>query len=198
MADEPDLVDVLVADHAELRTLLDSIAISPGADDDDHIAVTVAEFVRHVVVEEDYLYPTVRVTVPDVNPLVTEALEQSAAGERLAKRIEATLPGDAERAVLFRNFSDIINRHVRMTETVLFPQLRQNCTPGQLRHLAGEAELAKSTAPTRPHPNAPRTPPWNQILTPGIGLVDRVRDVMTGRPNRPEQLWMPPGPDPAL
>jgi hypothetical protein len=186
MAEERDLVDVLVADHAELQRLLDSIAA--GADDDEHVAVTVAEYVRHVVVEEDYLYPAVRETVPDGYPLVKEALEQSTAGERLAKRMEASLPGDADRTVLFRNFSDIVNRHVRMTETVLFPQLRQHSTPGDLRRLAGEAELAKRTAPTRPHPHAPRTPPWNQILTPGIGLVDRIRDSMTGRTNRPEQL----------
>lgn len=186
MAEDPDLVDVLVADHNELQTLLDAIA--GGRDDDDRVAVTVAEFVRHAVVEEDYLYPTVREVVPDGDPLAKEALGHSVTAELLAKRIEGSLPGDADRAVLLRNFHDSVVRHVRTTEALLFPQLRQHVTPAQLRLLAGQVELAKRTAPTRPHPHAPRTPPWNQILTPGIGLVDRVRDAMTGRPNKPEQL----------
>lgn len=186
MADEADVVDVLVADHDELQSLLDEL--TAGADDDERVAVTVAEFVRHAVVEEDYLYPAVRELVPDSYPLAKEAMAHSEAAERLAKTIEGSLPGDAERAVLLRNFHDSVARHVRITEALLFPQLRQHCPPGQLRQLAGQVEMAKRTAPTRPHPHAPRTPPWNQLLTPGIGLVDRVRDAMTGRPTKPDQL----------
>jgi hypothetical protein len=36
-------------------------------------------------------------------------------------------------------------------------------------------------APTRPHPFAPDKPPMNKILTAGAGLVDRMRDALTGR-----------------
>ena len=39
----------------------------------------------------------------------------------------------------------------------------------------------KAIAPTRPHPSAPDTPPLNKILAPGAGLVDRIRDKITGR-----------------
>jgi hemerythrin-like domain-containing protein len=189
MADEPDLVDVLVADHAELGSMLEAFSVTPpGVDESDRLAITIAELVRHLVVEEDYLYPTVREVVPDATPLVEEELTRSATVERLAKQIEASPPGDGHRDALFSRFSDLVRRHVRTTEAELFPRLRQHATPGDLRRLAGQVELAKTTAPTRPHPRAPRTPPWNQILTPGIGLVDRVRDAMTGRPNRPERF----------
>ena len=189
MADERDLVDVLVADHAELQTMLDTISVAmPGVDDEDRLAVTSAELVRHLVVEEDYLYPAVRELVPDGDKVVEEELAQSATAERLAKQIEGSSPGDGHRAVLFHRFGDVVRDHVRTTEAVLFPQLRQHAHPPQLRLLAAEAEMAKRTAPTRPHPRAPKTPPWNQILTPGIGLVDKVRDAMTGRPNRPDKL----------
>ncbi|MCV2457821.1 hemerythrin domain-containing protein, partial [Streptomyces sp. ICN988] len=40
---------------------------------------------------------------------------------------------------------------------------------------------AKKTAPTRPHPSAPNTPPANKLLAPGAGMVDRARDLLTGR-----------------
>jgi hypothetical protein len=41
--------------------------------------------------------------------------------------------------------------------------------------------MAKKMAPTRPHPAAPDTPPANKLLAPGAGLVDRLRDALTGR-----------------
>ena len=36
-------------------------------------------------------------------------------------------------------------------------------------------------APARPHPSAPDKPPANKIPGPGVGLVDRMRDALTGR-----------------
>jgi hypothetical protein len=48
--------------------------------------------------------------------------------------------------------------------------------------------MAKTTAPTRPHPAAPDTPPWNTVLAPGAGLVDRIRDAVSRRPTRPQDL----------
>jgi len=187
MADEPDLVDVLEADHDELRDLVNTLT-TPDGDDQDRLEVTIAELSRHLVVEEDYLYPAVREVVPDGVPLANEALAASAKTERLAQHIERTSKIDTDRLGLLRSLTDAIHRHIETTERDLFPRLRQHCPPGQLRFLAGQAMMAKRTAPTRPHPHDPRTPPLNQIVTPGIGLVDRVRDAMTGRPTKPEQL----------
>lgn len=187
MADEPDLVDVLVADHDELRALVGTLT-TPGGDDQDRLTVAIAELSRHLVVEEDYLYPAVREVVPDGAPLANEALAASAETERLAQHIERTSKTDTDRAGLLRSLTDAVHRHIETTERDLFPRLRQHCPPAQLRFLAGQAMMAKRTAPTRPHPHDPRTPPLNQIVTPGIGLVDRVRDALSGRPTKPEQL----------
>ncbi|RST04975.1 hemerythrin domain-containing protein, partial [Streptomyces sp. WAC05374] len=32
-----------------------------------------------------------------------------------------------------------------------------------------------------PHPAAPARPPANKLLAPGAGMVDRLRDMLTGR-----------------
>ncbi|MER5550505.1 hypothetical protein ABT001_02260 [Streptomyces sp. NPDC002793] len=55
------------------------------------------------------------------------------------------------------------------------------CTPQVLDALGDKIRTAKKTAPTRPHPSAPDTPPGNRLLGPGAGLVDRARDLLTGR-----------------
>ena len=35
--------------------------------------------------------------------------------------------------------------------------------------------------PTRPHPNAPNSEVFHKMVGPGVGLMDRVRDKLTGR-----------------
>jgi hypothetical protein len=70
---------------------------------------------------------------------------------------------------------------VRDEEDNLFVSLRQACTAEVLQDLGEKVRRAKKTAPTRPHPGAPDTPPANKVLGPGVGLVDRVRDAITGR-----------------
>jgi hypothetical protein len=51
--------------------------------------------------------------------------------------------------------------------------------------------VAKEAAPTRPHPSTPVTPPWNKVVDPTIGLLDRARDTISGRRTRPDQLTPP-------
>ncbi|MGC4810695.1 hypothetical protein ACLQ29_09235 [Micromonospora sp. DT228] len=46
----------------------------------------------------------------------------------------------------------------------------------------------KKIGPTRPHPGAPDHPPANRLLAPGIGLVDRIRDALSGRPSSMDEL----------
>lgn len=49
-------------------------------------------------------------------------------------------------------------------------------------------EQAKKLAPTRPHPSAPDHAPLNKLLGPGAGLVDRMREAMSGRPTTVSDL----------
>jgi len=63
----------------------------------------------------------------------------------------------------------------------LLPKLREACRPDQLSELSDKFRRSKKMAPTRPHPSAPDHPPANKILDAGAGLVDRLRDALTGR-----------------
>ena len=74
-----------------------------------------------------------------------------------------------------------IRHHVEDEESDLLPRLRDACDGPELTELGKKFERAKKAAPTRPHPSAPDKPPANKILAPGVGLIDRMRDVLTGR-----------------
>jgi hypothetical protein len=66
-------------------------------------------------------------------------------------------------------------------EQNLFPQLSRSAGKEELDQLGEKVRTAKKTAPTRPHPAAPDTPPANKLLAPGAGMVDRIRDALSGR-----------------
>jgi hypothetical protein len=133
------------------------------------------------VAEEMYLYPTVREHVPGGGPLADQELAEHAEAERTMKHLESLKVDDERFWPTMHTLMDQIRQHVAEEEGELFPRLRQACSPGTLEALGEKVEMAKKLAPTRPHPSAPDTPPANKLLAPGAGLVDRVRDLVTGR-----------------
>jgi hypothetical protein len=126
--------------------------------------VLTATLSRHLSAEEQYLYPVVRAVVPG--------------GTALA---------DAESTAL-RTGARAVPEHVDRCERLIFPPLRAALDETARIRLGNRAVIAGEAAPTRPHPWTPRTPPWNKLVDPLVGVLDKVRDALTGRPTRPTEL----------
>lgn len=139
------------------------------------------ELVRHSVAEEAYLYPAVREFLPDGDTVADKEIEDHAEAERTMKALEEVDAGHTESDRLIGALMTEIRSHVRDEEDTLFPQLRSAASEDELVKLGDKVRQAKKTAPTRPHPSAPDTPPANKLLAPGAGMVDRIRDALTGR-----------------
>jgi hypothetical protein len=97
------------------------------------------------------------------------------------KQLEQTDTDDPKYDELTRKLIDSIRHHVEDEERDLLPKLRDACDAAELRELGEKFEKSKKLAPTRPHPSAPDRPPANKILGPGVGLIDRMRDALSGR-----------------
>ncbi|MFK0117669.1 hemerythrin domain-containing protein [Streptomyces sp. NPDC090994] len=178
-----DVVDELTTDHREVEELFGKIeALPPGHKDRKVYADQVTmELVRHSVAEEMYLYPAVREHVAGGAALADKELEDHAEAEQLMKDLEHREADDAEFDRLMGMLMSEIRAHVADEEENLFPRLREACPPEALDKLGDQVRRAKKTAPTRPHPAAPDTPPLNKLMDPGAGLVDRMRDALSGR-----------------
>lgn len=173
----------LTADHREVDELFEQIERQPVGDQRRREladALTI-ELVRHSVAEEQYLYPAVRRFVDDGDDLADEELESHARAEELLKDLEGRDADDDQFNHLVAKLRLEVTAHFRDEENRLFPLLAEVCSPEMLDDLGEKIRKAKTKAPTRPHPMAPDTPPANKILDPGMGLVDRARDLMTGR-----------------
>ncbi|MEV4196307.1 hemerythrin domain-containing protein [Streptomyces toxytricini] len=178
-----DVIAELTTDHEEVAELFTNIEELPSGHPrrKDLVDRVTIELVRHSVAEEAYLYPAVREHVPSGGALADKELEEHAAAERTMKELEGCDADDPRFDGLVRQLMAEIREHVADEEANLFPRLRAACSAETLRELGDKVRQAKKTAPTRPHPAAPDQPPANKLLAPGVGLVDRLRDMMSGR-----------------
>lgn len=179
---QQDLIEMIIADHREVQGVFTQIEVSGDARTrHDLVEHVVAELVRHSVGEEQYLYPTARKVLSDGDKIVDHELEEHAEAEKVMKDIEKCDPSDARYDGLVRDLIADIRHHLQDEEEDLLPKLRAACDADELRELGQKFQQAKKLAPTRPHPSAPDKPPANRILDPGAGLIDRMRDALTGR-----------------
>lgn len=177
-----NIVDDIIADHREFESVFTEI--ESGGDprtQPDLVEHVIAGIVRHAIAEEQYVYPTARRALPDGDELVEHEIEEHSQAEEIMKDIEKADAEDSKYDELVRKLIADIRHHIKDEEEELLPQLRTACSGDELQDLSEKFHRAKKMAPTRPHPSAPDRPPANKILGPGAGLVDRLRDALTGR-----------------
>ncbi len=177
-----DVVDILTSDHREMVELLGQIehTADPGLRRD--LADTViAEVMRHAVAEEMYVYPAIEEHVPDGTEQVKHDKQEHEEIVQLLKRLEGVDATDATFMELARELEALLRHHANDEEADQFPQLRAHIPPDRLVELGVKVEGAKKLAPTRPHPSAPHSELFHKTVGPGVGMVDRLRDKLTGR-----------------
>ena len=181
-ASTQDLVDVLTTDHHEVLELIGRIRSTTSGEERRELTDTViAELVRHSVAEEMYVYPVMQRDLPNGK----ESVEHDTAEHKELEREMTSLEGLDGNADGFLGAIDkleaTLRDHVDDEESSQFPALREHVSHEQLVKMAEQVETAKKVAPTRPHPNSPNNELFHKLAGPGVGLVDRLRDRLTGR-----------------
>ncbi|MET8805061.1 hemerythrin domain-containing protein [Streptomyces sp. NPDC004546] len=178
-----NVIQELTTDHREVEEIFGRIeALPPGSKDRKDLAdQATIELVRHSVAEESYLYPAVRKHITGGDAIADKEIEDHAKAERIMKDMEGLQADDARFDTLMAQLMSEIRSHVMDEEQNLFPRMEAACPADALMDLGDKVRRAKKMAPTRPHPSAPDTPPANKLLAPGAGLVDRMRDALSGR-----------------
>ena len=127
------------------------------------------------------MYPAVRESLPDGDDIADHEIAEHAEAEQVMKDLEGVNPAEPRFDELLGKLISEVRNHMQEEEAELLPRLAESCSADQLRDLGRKVLAAKRVAPTRPHPSAPDRPPANLLLAPGAGLIDRVRDALTGR-----------------
>lgn len=176
-----DVVEVLTADHREVEELIVRIRNASGEERRDLTDTMIAELVRHAVAEEMYVYPAMREHLTDGDEAVQHDIEEHKELETIMTELEAADADGEGFLVLIDELSSVLADHVADEEKEQFPRLRAQIPRDELVEIAGKVETAKKVAPTRPHPSAPNSELFHKTVGPGVGMIDRLRDKLSGR-----------------
>jgi hypothetical protein len=177
-----DVVEILTADHREMIELIDQIKqTSDTARRRDLADTVIAEVMRHAVAEEMYVYPVVEERVPNGAEKVEHDKEEHQEIVEIMKKIEGIDPADRAFMTHVLELEAQLRHHANDEETQQFPQLRAHISGDKLVELGQQVQTAKTLAPTRPHPSAPHSALFHKTVGPGVGMIDRLRDALSGR-----------------
>ncbi|MDQ1698373.1 MAG: hypothetical protein QOG34_236 [Frankiaceae bacterium] len=177
-----DVIELLEHDHREVEQMFTEYEQATDPQERRTIAdKIIIELVRHSEAEEQAVYPMIRNHIENGDTIVEHEIDEHSQAERLMKELDGMDPNLPEFGVLMQQLMTAIREHVEEEENVVFPQFRQTVSPEELDKLGKTVEALKKIVPTHPHPKAPDHPPFNALLAPGTALVDRVRDMLSGR-----------------
>ncbi|MEU1888771.1 hemerythrin domain-containing protein [Micromonospora sp. WMMD987] len=170
------MADLADAEHRQLLDLVDQVTDEGLAVQRrrEVLQVLTAMVSRHLSAEEQYLLPAARAALPTAAARVDREVAADVALLTALKALGG--PDDPTLA----DVAARIRRHVQAVAELITP-LREVATDAELIRLGNRWAIAEEAAPTRPHPGTPATPPWNRIVEPAVGVVDKLRDAVTGR-----------------
>ncbi|MDD7965277.1 hemerythrin domain-containing protein [Actinomycetospora lemnae] len=179
-----DFIDLLSAEHREVERLFAELEArfgSSASEVEDTAREVVTRLVQHSVAEEVHLYPLVREVLDDGDALADREIAEHDDAERTMKRLEGLPAKSGDFWITYRILTNLIAQHVGEEEQYLFPRLAAAVSKEHREEIGRRLQSTEYTAPTRPHPGAPSEGGKLAALAPGTGLVDRVRDALTGR-----------------
>ena len=177
-----DVVDILTTDHQEMLDLIGQIkATADGGQRRDIADALIAEVMRHAVAEEMFVYPAVKKHVPDGARKVEHDNEEHQEIVEVMKQVESLDGSDPSFMERILKLETALRHHAHDEESEQFPQLRAHVSPEELVTMGEKVQAAKKLAPTRPHPSAPHSALFHKTIGPGVGMIDRLRDALSGR-----------------
>jgi hemerythrin superfamily protein len=175
---DQDVVDLLLAQHQQIKALFSEVARASGAAKQDRFNELVRLLAVHESAEEQVVHPAARQRDDQAEAVVVERLrEESEAKEELAALYDLGVDHPDFDARL-RALASAVTAHATHEEQEEFSRLREELAPDRLRRMAQAVKAAEAIAPTRPHPKAGESATANLLAGPPLAVFDRARDAV--------------------
>ncbi|GAB2982499.1 hemerythrin domain-containing protein [Amycolatopsis acidiphila] len=186
-----DAIEFLREDHRKVLAMLDRLQAAPAARDgaSDELLearkslvteIVIAES-QHEAVEEQYFWPMVRKEVPGGEGLAGPAVDQEAAAKYLLDALDKAAANQSDFDEMVERLLHDGRKHIRYEQDEVWPEVRAAVGADRLGEVGEQMAAAKKKAPTRPHPGTPPAPAVQKIMGRAAGLIDRLRDGISGR-----------------
>lgn len=172
-----DVIALLKQDHREVDSMFRryrTLGARAMKSKQDLVHKIIRELSVHASVEEQILYPRMREVMRE--QMISHALDEHQEVKELLAGLQKMKPEDERFDGCVKELMKNVKEHVREEEGEMLPMLRKALDRDELVRMAEMMKIAKKTAPTRPHPMAPSTPPGNIVVGMASAVVDRARD----------------------
>jgi hemerythrin superfamily protein len=184
-----DAIELLSHDHRIVEQLLRDYDIAAtDAQRRGVVDILIREVSKHAALEETLFYPFARRLLSDGAGTGdgVQLVDQQLVGHQAVKHdlvsLDHVSAGDPSERELLQRLAEDLTEHVREEEDDLMPRVRAASDEQALQELGAEIDDGKRRAPTRAHPHAPDQPPLLTMAAPVVGIYDRLRDRLQGRP----------------
>jgi hemerythrin superfamily protein len=185
-----DVLTVLTRQHDAVTSLVKQLDTIPGrskggtpaqASQRESIVDMIGRMLAaHETAEEKHLWPRVR-RLPGGDELADGGIEQEQKGNELLLALSKVDPQSQEFDDLVDELMTLLHKHVAYEDRV-FLRLGDELDEQERRQMGERILAAQRTAPTRPHPHAPRAPGTAvKAAATSAAPLDEARDA-TGRP----------------
>ena len=172
-----DVIQFLLGQHQQIRTMLDSVMSSSGEARQRAFDDVRELLARHETAEEMVVRPLTRKA-----PQGEQVAEGRMAEENEAKEVLADLEkmdvDSTQFTATFTEFRQSVLTHAEHEETLEFPLLERTTDHDALEKARSAVEMAEKMAPTHPHPSA-KTTTMNYVAGPFAAMLDRARDAFS-------------------
>lgn len=175
-----DVVSFLKAQHEAIKALFERVDSARGSERADAFIGLRRVLAVHETAEEQVVHPRAKREIHDGERIVDARLhEENEAKQALAEleRLDADSP---EFDSAFQQLKADVIAHAEAEEHEEFGQLAAQLDDTQLERMRKAAQLAEATAPTRPHAGV-ESAPANLLVGPFASMLDRARDLITGK-----------------
>lgn len=175
----PDAITLLKNDHRKVDGLFRSFEGTSAGQSGERRRIVdevIRELSVHASIEEQIFYPAVRRALPQGDQMVSESLDEHQEVKETLAKLEDMDPSAPQFQATVTTLIRDVRHHVQEEESEILPGLQRTLNREQLMDIGSRMERAKGRAPTRPHPNAPSTPPVDIVTDLAGKAFDRAKE----------------------
>ena len=177
-----DVVKFLKAQHNLIKDMFDEVLSASEAKAREKAFVDLRKLLAvHETAEEMVVHPRARHGVANGDEIVDALLKEEHKAKETLSKLESMDISSPKFIAELTKFRDAVIDHAEREENEEFTKLERNLKADDRERMAKAVMAAEAIAPTRPHPAAPNNELFHKLVGPGVGLVDRLRDKLTGR-----------------
>jgi len=173
---QSDVVGVLLAQHEQIKTLLDQVSKATGQGRQEAFDELREYLARHETAEEMIVRPLTR-GVEGGDKVASERMDEENHSKDVLSHLEDLDVSSPDFDEEFGQFKESVLEHAEAEEKQEFPLLQQNVGQDRLEKAKTALLMAEKTAPTHPHPTA-RSTAANYVAGPFAAMLDRARDAI--------------------